>query len=575
MDVESATKASEALEENHKQIENHSDVAYVNGSYGTTDHQNVLQNVKDVNAIEIQLIKMGTCVNDHCEKTKDGSKNPCFHGYDNYMANYYYMLYVANKFKEKKTSLDGIAYPSTATVFKDYKTDPFKGKKKSSNIEAELKGVASTVFKGVEKGKYVYNAFGIKQNTEELNFKGEDENLIKKYLKKKKLTGYGKACVVLGMALHSASDAFAHRASRLVETRNSYDARKNAGANSAGIVPISKIEYEWMPLAHCKATEESIQNKKEDKKHISYEWCIAKYSSDKNYASKYKYDVLYSGLAGADDIDFIHERYDAAQYIGQISVAYMKHKPDSKNASGAFRDAIMKATKKSGVTFKMDRLVAYYKEIVGTKKEIPKIFSEANMLGMEKVKDIDLSMNKGVLKITCTVDKNGQYVRLYTGTTESSCDLLISPTKAKIDLGQENVIDDKSKMSFAFTTDQILANKKKNKYIMIKCYRGGEVLKAKKRIKIEKKIKYCIPSKNKTIKGKERKQIIKFPSTGKIKENWFKCKGKKFSHWKTKKKKYTPGTKIVIENEKTLTLYPVFVKKEKKKAKKKSSKKKK
>ena len=90
-----------------------------------------------------------------------------------------------------------------------------------------------------------------------------------------------------------------------------------------------------------------------------------------------------------------------------------------------------------------------------------------------------------------------------------------------------------------------------------------------------KKIKYCIPSKNKTIKGKERKQIIKFPSTGKIKENWFKCKGKKFSHWKTKKKKYTPGTKIVIENEKTLTLYPVFVKKEKKKAKKKSSKKKK
>lgn len=235
----------------------------------------------------------------------------------------------------------------------------------------------------------------------------------------------------------------------------------------------------------------------------------------------------------------------------------------------------MKATKKSGVTFKMDRLVAYYKEIVGTKKEIPKIFSEANMSGMKKVKDIDLSMNKGVLKITCTVDKNGQYVRLYTGTTESSCDLLISPTKAKIDLGQENVIDDKSKMSFAFTTDQILANKKKNKYIMIKCYRGGEVLKAKKRIKIEKKIKYCIPSKNKTIKGKERKQIIKFPSTGKIKENWFKCKGKKFSHWKTKKKKYTPGTKIVIENEKTLTLYPVFVKKEKKKAKKKSSKKKK
>lgn len=541
-----AQAASNQLADNEKPIEKHTDVKYVTGSWGTKAHMDVVDKSNGVT-----MIKIGTCVNDHAGSTKHGDRHPCFHGYDNYIANYAYFLYLAHKYMALGEKTDELKkYPSTENVFG--KRNPFEGKKGKHNIQSEVKRSMKKVFAGVVKGDFLYDSGGKlvdKENKESSNETRKQQFLTTyaKFIKKKgekfHLTGEGKAYIVLGIALHSVADTFSHRAGKEIQTRTSY---LQHGIDK------TKIKDNWEPVAHNKATKEMLENGTADKNHISYEWAMAENAGERT-SEKYKFDILYQELAVADNIKLIPELYNAACKTGKVALSQLKEKKSKKKSSVScaktlFKGAVASLIRNNKPIYKLDRLCEYYQEVYNGK--VPKIFAKVNMNGMNKISDIKTSIKKKKITFSWKPGKNIEYIRVYAGKTKGGCKTLLA--------NSEELHGKTKKVSY--TVEDNFINKG-YRYINVKCYRGGEVQKKPYKINKKRKVHYVVEEKKKSKTKKSTKtKTVKFPKAIKVK----KSTKKNFSHWKTKNgTKYQAGDKIPFTSEKDITLYAVFKKKAK------------
>ena len=159
---------------------------YVTGQWKGKRHSSQFINAnnskKSVSDNDIKLIKIAVCAPDSISRMKSYSLHPCFHGGKNYIANTEYILYSAYKLGEKDNK---VRYQD---VFPN-NVDLYKNEKGKEDVQKELG-----------------------QATKQQLFK----YCKKKARKKKALTAKQKSLILLGVAIHNATDAVSHRAYKKV-----------------------------------------------------------------------------------------------------------------------------------------------------------------------------------------------------------------------------------------------------------------------------------------------------------------------------------------------------------------------
>lgn len=159
---------------------------YVTGQWKGKRHSSQFINAnnskKSVSDNDIKLIKIAVCAPDSISRMKSYSLHPCFHGGKNYIANTEYILYSAYKLGKKDNK---VRYQD---VFPN-NVDLYKNEKGKEDVQKELS-----------------------QATKQQLFK----YCKKKARKKKALTAKQKSLILLGVAIHNATDAVSHRAYKKV-----------------------------------------------------------------------------------------------------------------------------------------------------------------------------------------------------------------------------------------------------------------------------------------------------------------------------------------------------------------------
>lgn len=159
---------------------------YVTGQWKGKRHSSQFtkanKSKKSVSDNDIKLIKIAVCAPDSISRMKSYSLHPCFHGGKNYVANTEYILYSAYKLgrKENKVRYQDV-FPNNV--------DLYKNEKGKEDVQKELG-----------------------QATKQQLFK----YCKKKARKKKALTAKQKSLILLGVAIHNATDAVSHRAYKKV-----------------------------------------------------------------------------------------------------------------------------------------------------------------------------------------------------------------------------------------------------------------------------------------------------------------------------------------------------------------------
>lgn len=181
------------------------EVNYVNGSWEKEKHQSFIKKGKSgLSDEDIRLVKKAAVISDELPGLKEMAKHPCFHGGGNYIADTEYLYYLSKTYKKGK------ALPKYTTVFtKDMKA--YEGVKKNADIRRELKK------KTLNR---LFKACGVSSKSK----KKKDE-------KKRRL-------VLLGVAVHNATDAMSHRA------------YKRFKAYKKGKGETDKDCYDWGPIVH-------------------------------------------------------------------------------------------------------------------------------------------------------------------------------------------------------------------------------------------------------------------------------------------------------------------------------------
>lgn len=159
---------------------------YVTGQWKGKRHSSQFtkanKSKKSVSDNDIKLIKIAVCAPDSISRMKSYSLHPCFHGGKNYIANTEYILYSAYKLgkKDHKVRYQDV-FPNNV--------DLYKNEKGKEDVQKELS-----------------------QATKQQLFK----YCKKKARKKKALTAKQKSLILLGVAIHNATDAVSHRAYKKV-----------------------------------------------------------------------------------------------------------------------------------------------------------------------------------------------------------------------------------------------------------------------------------------------------------------------------------------------------------------------
>lgn len=260
--------SGDKLPENHAEIEEHQ-VNYVVGSWNASAHIKYVKNgVKKSNFTvtqkELKLIKLGAQKIDKLDATMGMKNNQCFHGGGNYVANtqYLYSMYRAYVDKKDKTKNNKIVYKKLKML--KY-TKVFQNKDPYAEMKKEMKEEAK---KNNKKAKS-FEPYNIKKRlnrTQEVifrNFIGKD---------KRNWTYKKRAYILLGMAIHTATDAFSHRAYKKVKINGKealwqtvHDSRENTKKKTS----ISKVWAELNSYLPKEEQEDSIYAELMDKVMIS------------------------------------------------------------------------------------------------------------------------------------------------------------------------------------------------------------------------------------------------------------------------------------------------------------------
>ncbi len=168
-------KAEESLGKNRKKIHEVGEVNYVNGTWDSGTHIKFVSNVEN-----IQIVKAGAIHPDNIPSMWTMVEHPCFHGGGNYFANTQYLVDFARKLKNSQDNT-WIAAPednSQDTTF-------FNSEKRAKYIDDELSESVLREF---------YQKCGIEESGAKIN--------------------HWRACAILGLAIHTMTDALSHRGCR-------------------------------------------------------------------------------------------------------------------------------------------------------------------------------------------------------------------------------------------------------------------------------------------------------------------------------------------------------------------------
>lgn len=481
-----AKSAGAGLARNTERVEIPRKVNYVNGAWHEKKHRSF---VKDISDDKIKIVKKGAVAPDKVPKMQSYKKHPCFHGGGNYLANTQYLYALAREYfnaKKNKT----VKLPTYQKVF--HNVNPYKSAEKPQKIRETL-----TV------------------KTRNALFKHCLGN------NKKKWTNKNKAYVMLGVALHNATDAFSHRGYR------------NIG---------SEEKPDWWRIIH----------KIKDVTGGETRWGSVGYLWKKVLHYGEKYDKL----AIADSPKQIKMLSRLSEEVSKWIIKSFKSKADTECYNCfdvAFSNYNLKGSDKE---FKMENVDKYWAKMMKLSNGEVKTFNinidkadyTVKFCSKEKLKT---EVKKGKVSVTMPYYNKQSYLIWFRGKKKP-----VYFKKGEIKGGKITFIISKKEMKNVKVkeTQRIRVSLVNRTTAETKTYQ----LRAKCTISFDK-------GNDKKIKGSMKKKTIQYEGNKKFTiKNKFRCKGKKFAGWRVGKKKkiYKKGIIPFIKSGKII-LNPVF-KKEKK-----------
>lgn len=274
-DAKAAETAATSIEGMNEPLRRYDSVNYVNGTWKADNHKKFFQKANgDKKFIksdkDICLVKIAATIPDEITTMKTLSQHPCFHGGGNYIANTEYLYYLSQKYGSAgKLEEYNVVFNENPEVY--------NGVESKQDIRADLQKATGQLFsKCKEKA-------GLK----------------------KELTVPQKKLVFLGVALHNATDVFAHRAYKYFK----YNSKIQDGVDNNGEIKFkSYSKYVWAAIVH---PGKGIKNSEAKKKAVPVVWeKLNKRNKNKKDTQKDRdqltrivnYGSLQSNLAIADKV---------------------------------------------------------------------------------------------------------------------------------------------------------------------------------------------------------------------------------------------------------------------------------
>lgn len=510
----SVRRAKESLDKNKKELKKDSDINYVNGAWAKDTHSNYAENASKgviTTGGDIEIVKAGARVPDEVGSMKVMSKHPCFHGGGSYFCNLSYLFDYAKLYLNAGEGKQ-IKMPEFETYY--------AGKNKTDKILPE---------EDIQKElKNCENAF----------FKACKDYLVSKgsAYKDKTFTNKEKGYALLGVALHSVTDAIAHRGCRkdskyetgfshIIHNRNN-EALSKPEDGIKGDVNYYRSEL-WLRYSK----DESLT------------------TSDRNY---YKYFL--NNFAIADDIKQLSVRSNLSLDISKDVVSSFQSKLSYKNMLKKVGTTLQSHGKKISNKYRLRELNENWKTAKMGSKKFRVNIDEKDIAAPKLPKKVTVSIEKGKNKKNYIVvkfpkEKKCRY-RLY-------CNNRADKTKYIY------LKEYKGKKNKKFKIEK---GKLDGNTIYITVFSGSK--RVREKYLIRKKVVYK-KSATKTVKGKKKtvivskKQYVPYSYSKKdfkLNGNIFKLKkNEKLVGWKKKKKatkiSYKPNAKVKFKNNEPLVLY--------------------
>ena len=480
-------RAASELPENTASVKSHEGkVPYVNGLWSRTRHEEMTQATNAIAESDIAFVKAGARLPDELDSMKQMSKHPCFHGDGNYFANVSYLLaYAKQLIKEGKEQL-----PEFKGFFVNGDAYNKLNLQKQYNIQTEL---------GDSLNKFYAGCI----------------NKLNSSLTNNTMSAQQKGYAILGLALHTITDTFAHMGYRKEkDTNNFYEIVHNRVGQKGWENYVTQL---WHDISNSKTSTKKDKDYYNDK--LTYFACADVVDKMKvaSILSQKVSNELVAAVNGTDD------------FLNKMAVILKKYKEEN-----------------AGEQEDINKAVNYRVEDVNDK--------------WAAVKDnttFDINIDKNDTEIEIP-DKNGieaeiksKLLRIkFKPNTNSNYTYQIYYKK-----GNKKVFFKRTGTTKNKTVHETAKRGMKNNQIFIVCFYGSHQRTLK--YNIERKIIYHYKKKKKT-------QVIPFKpkkNSFKLYGNVFKIKKKKFKGWSTKKKakkaKYKPKKKIKFTDNKELHLYCV------------------
>lgn len=526
---DSVTKAGNTLVRNRKEIPKDKKVNYVNGAWTMNTHSDYAGNAGDgiiTTGQDMEIVKAGARVPDAVDSMKIMTKHPCFHGGGYYFCNLSYLydyakLYI-NAGDEKKIELPKLV---------DYyvQEDTIDSLSSNKNIQNELSSCEKDFFNACREYLAAQN----------------------KMAKETDFTNKQKGYALLGAALHTITDAIAHRGCRDDSTYHTgFSHIIHNRANAALSRPEDGVEGD----VHYYRSE--LWRKYSEDTSID--------TGDRTY---YKY--LFDNFAIADNAENFTERSTLSLDISKNVVASFQGNASYTDMLNKVKDTLQSPGDVLSSHYRLRELNENWKTAKMGAEEFKLNIEEKDIAaGAKSPKDITVSMKDGKIKVKFPKETKCRY-RVYC---ENRADTS----------GSSQYIYFKESTGKKYKTFSMKKGSLKGNVLYITVFYGSKRI--YKEYTIEKKVVYKRSVKKKE-KGKvktvtvSKEQIVPYSYS----KNKFKLKGSifklgkkyKLAGW-TKKKNakkiaYKPNANVKFEDDATLVLY-ASVKEKPKKQKKKSKK---
>lgn len=470
------SRAEEGLPENERSIPSYRrEVNYVNGLWLADKHEQLVDEGKGLGAEEILIVKAGATLPDALESMHKMSLHPCFHGAGNYFANVNYLLaYSRQLVKEGKEGL-----PEFKTFFK-------KGKDYDKLTEDAKKDIQTQL--SACQDEFFANCANRVQNGVELSVPQK---------------GYA----VLGLALHTITDTYAHKGYRkdTERTKQFFQFIHNR--------PEDEVIQLWSSIADKK-------NKKSS-------------ASDKKY-----YGYMKENYACADDAEKMKIRSVLSQHTAKELIAAL-------NGTDDFLDK-MKTI-----------LVGYQNETTGDTEPI----DQAVNFRLENVNGLWAAVKGDGTKFAIHVD-----AKTNTPALPADSKIKVKVKSKKVTVTFPHKDNYNYQVYYVKETNKVFFTRNKKKYtVKTKGMEGNTIYIAAfynshvstKQFQICYNVKYFYKKKQKIQTEKFNPKKLSFE----LRRNIFKLKKKKFKGWSKKKnaKKatYKAGKKMKFSGNGELKLYCV------------------